>query len=279
MMANTIKGAIMKSRGTEFDDLVVAMYSENHSAYKTGQRLDVSHKYVYRVLKNRGVSIPGWSDEKPHRRAIPLELEPQVLEDHASGMTFKEMCEKYKCSDWAVRYLVKRSGSARRKHGGQGRKFSHEEVAEMNRLAAEGWSQVAIGAKFESSQITVSRILRSSGAVVRGKHAHGETHGSWRGGVTKTQGGYVLQAVPPDHPMASMRISTGYVLQHRLVMAEKIGRPLSRAETVHHINGDISDNRPENLQLRQGRHGKGVVLRCACCGSTDIVATKIAEAD
>jgi len=37
--------------------------------------------------------------------------------------------------------------------------------------------------------------------------------------------------------------------QHRMVMEEMIGRELLQVESVHHLNGQRTDNRPENLEL------------------------------
>ena len=74
--------------------------------------------------------------------------------------------------------------------------------------------------------------------------------------VSLTKVGYVV-VWEPDHPDSVAKGYAGWILEHRLVMEQKLGRRLSRHEAVHHINGIKDDNRPENLVvLTRGEHTK-----------------------
>jgi hypothetical protein len=86
----------------------------------------------------------------------------------------------------------------------------------------------------------------------------------WKGGRAMTATGYVRVLAPADWPWPSMIDKQGRIREHRMVMAQHLGREILRGEVVHHANGDRADNRIENLHLHESHadhmrkcHGRG----------------------
>ena len=112
---------------------------------------------------------------------------------------------------------------------------------------------IATGSKLRGGRTKSCSCLRNEKSGERGRAQLKGNKYTWNGGRFKTREGY-CRVVLKGHPRADVR---GYVLEHLLVMENHIGRPVERDETVHHKNGNKSDNRIENLGLRVGNHGRG----------------------
>ena len=102
-------------------------------------------------------------------------------------------------------------------------------------------------------------------------HKKGEESPIWKGGRSLTGQGYMTVCLPEGHEflcMAGLGNNERYILEHRLVVASHLKRPLLTIEEVHHKNGNKLDNRIENLELTTAQKHKLRVdaLVCPHCG-------------
>jgi hypothetical protein len=96
------------------------------------------------------------------------------------------------------------------------------------------------GSPIEPDAPPITWLIRRRGKIGGPRPINGHP-----GDRIRTPNGYIL-VFCPDSPMAR---AGGYVLEHRLIMAQHIGRPLTDEEVVHHKDQIRHHNRIDNLRL------------------------------
>lgn len=81
-------------------------------------------------------------------------------------------------------------------------------------------------------------MQKNSGSFISEKMTL-DNHPLWKGGRIIDEKGYVRIRIGDNQ----------WQYEHRFVIEKSIGRKLEKKEHIHHLNGDKSDNRIENLQL------------------------------
>lgn len=257
---------------TETEKEILSLCRSGQTAAQISEATGISKTSVYRVLHAHGVA--GLKDRQyTRRRAFTDEQAAEAALRYAAGETAPALAEEFGVTTSTVTKYLRTQGISVEAGEKRRRKWRSSEIDEMAGLHRAGISQREIGVRFGANQATVSNILRQVNGGVRPRRVVA--------GVFLRADGYRLIRVYDDDPDAhiygSMRNASGYIPEHRLVMAKSLGRALGRRETVHHINGDPGDNRIENLQLRMGSHGRGIVMTCLDCGSHNVTADAIAD--
>lgn len=206
------------------------------------------------------------------KKRFSEEVEKQIVQRYISGERSGFLAKEYKCDRKMISSIAKRHGhheyASTVKGGIRGINTKHlnNKIVELH---SNNLSQQQIGDTVGISQCVVSRVLRQIGLRPNNPKHSKKRHESnfWKGGIIEMSQGYI-GILSNEYP--SMKSKTGYILEHRLNMAKYLGRPLEKWESVHHIDGNRSNNDISNLQLRIGQHGKGVVYCCSECGSLKI---------
>ncbi len=126
-------------------------------------------------------------------------------------------------------------------------------------------STLEIAAQFGQHRTSVGWWLTKHGYKLRTVGEAGRLRASKRHLLKKRYKdntyGYYTVYLAPDSPYYAMRKGNrDIVLEHRLIMAQHLGRVLERHEIVHHLNGIRTDNRVKNLALLTRRTHPGRTL-------------------
>ena len=106
-----------------------------------------------------------------------------------------------------------------------------------------------LGNNNKGKKKTLEQIEKMKASAIKG-----EEHHFWKGGVTyrNRQGNYSkykIKYVSCPDKFKEMSRKDGYVTEHRLLVAQIIGRYLKRSECVHHIDHNPENNDISNLML------------------------------
>lgn len=162
-----------------------------------------------------------------------ITAETLAIMHNEKRMTYKQIADTFKCSVGSIFNLFKAFNLPHRKSGFEKGSFHHTEETK-GRLREK-----------LSGRVFSKETIRRMSETRKKMYANGWKSGKWNGGKRIRHDGYI-QILSPEHPHCS---KDGYVMEHRLVMEQILGRYLSEEEIVHHINGVRDDNRPENLFL------------------------------
>ena len=125
-------------------------------------------------------------------------------------------------------------------------------------MIAEGKTAIEMGEILNVDAETVRKFARKRGLTIRPQPMAMENHPCWQGGTLLDKHGYRMRRVDRNGPYGYLiragrkDDARGYALEHRIVMHDKIGRRLTKKEVVHHMDGDKTNNDPENLFLFDG---------------------------
>ncbi len=238
------------------DREIVKSYELGDSVNDLANFYEVTPSRVRQILKAAGVALRS-------RRVLSPEAEAKLAKRYADGEGSSTLSREFGVSVSTIMARILPRNGVKTRTAKEASRAQHpfseidkERAVELYESGTETKEQLA--RRFGVSVQRIRRLLRERGVERPMRHIG--------------TGGYVVVRCPDD--LVSMAkpsvLKTGRqeILEHRLVMARHVGRPLTPLETVHHINGDRQDNRVQNLQLRVGAHGAGQHWCCQDCGST-----------
>ena len=254
---------------------IIELYTAGNTLAAIAKKYGCAPKTVANRFRKLGIALRT-SSQEAHPSITP-EREDGIIRSYESGETIASIVKAHQCSSATVYAVLRRRGLRKNRIQVP---LTEEEARSTVEAWESGKSIRAISIALDIGYTRIMKHLEDLEYVIerRYKDQKGPANPQWHGGRW-ISGGRARVQLYEDDPMFCMADIEGTVAEHRLVMARHMDRPLLPwpAETVHHKDGNPLNNSLDNLQLRQGNHGMGIVMGCLDCGSHNIGSLPIAD--
>lgn len=245
---------------------MIALYQDGATLMVVAEKFSVSHPVVSRVLRQENIPVRLGGP----RRILTSEQEAGIVRSYKDGKKLQAIAEECNCSIEPIKRVLTEAGLRPREIRGGLSAVTLQKRAEIVQRYRNDETRHSISKRMKLWPFTVDAVLREEGIELRDdRRRRGPQSPLFKDGRCTNEQGYIHIYVAGDSPFASMR-NGNHVLEHRLVMAGHLSRPLLPHERVHHRNGVKDDNRIENLELWQNSHPPGQrshesIPHCATC--------------
>lgn len=259
----------VKSIPQTVQDNIIKDYLSFIPYNKIASKYNITRKLVENVIMKNGVRKHG-----KQLKRLSNEETKEFIELYKSGIKVEDLCIKFDTTYYILKQVARENGLSLRKRGPIS-KLENKELAEKCiKHWKNGCSQIEIANEYKISQFLVSKLIRKYLSYEEYSKLNKYNRKITKGHI-KHDAGYIMIRLNPNDKFFSMVNSSGYVMEHRYIMALHIGRSLLKTETVHHKDGNRANNNIDNLQLMVGNHGKNICYQCADCGSKNLKPAEI----
>lgn len=165
----------------------------------------------------------------------------QIIEDYKNGLSASSIAKNHNCGISCVYYLLHKNKIKIRPAGFQ-KEHEFYPGGILFKKGQKPWNTGLTKETDERVKLLIEKMNHTK--IINNSYVKGNKHYNWKGGrYCDGRYNYILN---PNHLRAK---KDGYVAEHMLVIEKKIGRPLKEGEVIHHIDGNKTNNNPDNLLL------------------------------